>query len=355
MERKNILDVSWGTIFKVFVTVICLYFLYLIRDLIIWFIFGLVISILMEPLVILFSRRKVPHTVAVVIVYLLIFGLFGYLLYLAIPFFISEIQHFSEVFPNQLKEYLAEISPFLEKVGLEALGDFESMLENIEQYFQEMSRNAFSTIVTLFGGILATFFTISLSFFLSLEKGLMEKGLIIFFPKRYEEYLLGLWRRSKQKVTGWFLMRIIGVIFVGFSSYIIFKALDVGYPILLSAIGGVFDFVPILGPMVASVLIFAVVSVESIVKGIFVIVAFGIIQLIENTVVLPILAQKIIRVPPVLVLIALFIGGKLWGVLGAILLVPLIAILFEFIKDFLEEKKEEVFASRFPSEENVFD
>jgi predicted PurR-regulated permease PerM len=45
------------------------------------------------------------------------------------------------------------------------------------------------------------------------------------------------------------------------------------------------------------------------------------------------------------VLVALFIGGKLWGVLGAILLIPLVAILFEFLKDFLKEKKEELFSS----------
>ncbi|RKY22788.1 MAG: hypothetical protein DRP62_07175 [Planctomycetota bacterium] len=345
MEERNTLDISWRTIFKISGTVIFLYFMYLIREVIIWFIFALVISILMEPAISLFSKRRVPRTVAVVIVYLFIFGLLGYLLYLVTPFFISEIQHFSEVFPQQLEEYFHRVSPLFEKFGIEAFGNFEVFLENAKKSFQAIGSNAFSSIIALFGGVLATFFTISLSIFLSLEKGLMEKGLAIAFPKRYEKYLLGLWRKSKQKVTGWFLMRIVGVIFVGLSSYIIFRLLDVGYPVSLAAIGGIFDFVPILGPTIAAILIFAVVSVDSILKGVFVFIAFGIVQLIENTVLLPSLAKKIIRVPPALVLIALFIGGKFWGILGAILLVPLIAILFEFIKDFLEEKKEEVFSS----------
>jgi predicted PurR-regulated permease PerM len=45
--------------------------------------------------------------------------------------------------------------------------------------------------------------------------------------------------------------------------------------------------------------------------------------------------------PPVLVLISLIIGGKLLGILGAILVIPLAGILFEFIRDFLKKKKEE--------------
>ncbi|MCD6550057.1 AI-2E family transporter [bacterium] len=350
MENKSILDISWGTIFKISVTVIFLYFLYLIREIIIWFIFALVISILMEPAVGLLSRRKVPRVVAVVTVYALIFGLIGYFLYLVLPFFISEIQHFSEVFPQQLKGYFQRVSPLFSKFGIEAFENLDAFLQNVKKPFQEMGRNVFSSIISLFGGVLAAFFTISLSVFLSLEKDLMEKGLAVVFPKKYEEYLFNLWRRSKQKVTGWFLMRIIGVIFVGIASYISFQVLDVEYPVSLAAIGGIFDFVPIIGPSVAGILIFAVVSLDSLLKASFVLAVFGLIQVIENTIVLPVLARKMIKIPPVLVLVALFIGGKLWGVMGAILLVPLVAILFEFLKDFLSEKREEIFSS-YKSEE----
>lgn len=339
MNNKKILDISWGTIFKISITIVFLYFLYLIKELIIWFIFALVISILLEPVIGILTKKRVPRVVAVVSIYLFIFGILSYALYSALPFLISEIQNFSEIFPKQLPAYFEKISPMFKGLGVEAFENFETLLNTLKKPFEEMARNVFSALITLFGGIFAAFFTISLAIFLSLEKGLMEKGLAVFFPKEYENYLLNLWNKSKEKVTGWFLMRIIGVLFVGLSSYIAFRALGANYPVSLAVLAGLFDFIPIVGPLVAAILIFIVLSLDNFLMAIFVLIAFGLIQLIENTVLFPVLARKIIRISPVLILVALFIGGKLWGVLGAILLVPLVAILFEFFRDFLKKRR----------------
>ena len=49
---------------------------------------------------------------------------------------------------------------------------------------------------------------------------------------------------------------------------------------------------------------------------------------------------KIIGIPPVLVVIALIVGASLWGILGAFLAIPLAGVLFEFLKEFLQRKKE---------------
>lgn len=341
-ESSNFLDISWGTIFKISIALIFIYFLYLISDLIIWFIFALVLSILLEPAIELLTKRRIPHLFAVVIIYFFIFGILGYAFYITLPFFISEIRDLSAGLPQQIPIFFEKISPMFKQLGIDAFESVDVFLANFQRPLEEMARNVFNFLTIIFGGIVAAFFTIGMAFFLSLEKGLMEKGLILFFPKKYENYLLSLWNKSKEKVIGWFLMRVIGVIFVGLSSYITFKILNVNYPVSLAAIGGIFDFVPIIGPLVASVLIFIVVALDNFLKAIFVLAVFTLIQLIENTVLLPALSRKMINVPPIIVLIGLFIGGKLWGMLGAVILVPLVAILFEFLKDFLRENKEEM-------------
>ena len=343
LSPSKILDISWGTIFKISATIIFLYFIFLLKDVIIWFLFALVISILFEPAVSLLTKRKVPRVAAVALVYSFVFGVFSYVTYMALPFLVSEIQNFSQIFPQQLPGYFEKISPLLKGMGLEAFESFDSFLESLKQPFEEMTRSVFGTVVALLGGFFASFFTISMAFFLSLEKSLMEKGLALFSPKKYEEYFLGLWNRSKEKVVGWFLMRIIGVIFVGLSSFIAFKMLEVNYPVSLAALIGVLDFIPVIGPLVATIFIVIVVSTDSFLKAVLVLAALAIIQLIENGVLLPALSRRMIKVPPVIVLVGLFIGGHLWGVLGAILAVPLFAILFEFIRDFLKERREKLF------------
>jgi predicted PurR-regulated permease PerM len=128
---------------------------------------------------------------------------------------------------------------------------------------------------------------------------------------------------------------------VGLSSYFAFSLLDVEYPISLALMAGILDFVPIIGPFFAGIIAFMLVSMDSFLKAVFMIVAFTLIQGIENGLLLPILSKRIIQVSPLVVLFALFVGGKFWGVMGAILIVPLAAILMDFLRDYLEKRKYE--------------
>lgn len=342
-SKKQLLDISWGTIFKIIVAAASLYFLFLIKELIIWFLFALIISIILEPVIKFLVKRKIPRSVSTIFVYFFIFSIACFFIYLTVPFFITEIQSFSKILAVEIPNYFEKVSPVLRDSGIETFENFETFINNFQEPLKKMSGNVFNTFIAFFGGILATFFTISLAIFLSLEKKLMEKGLALFFPKKYENYLLNLWNRSKNKVTGWFLTRILSVVFVGILSYLAFVALKVDYPVSFAIFIGAFDFIPIIGPLIAAIFICAAISMDSLLKAAFVLIVLALIQIIENNVLMPVLTGKIVKISPALVLIALFIGGELWGILGAVLLVPLVAMLFEFLKDFLSEKKEELF------------
>ena len=86
-------------------------------------------------------------------------------------------------------------------------------------------------------------------------------------------------------------------------------------------------------------------ALDSWLKAALILAVFIIIQQIEGNILTPILTKKFIGLPPVLVLISLMIGGKLWGILGAILAIPLAGIVFEFTRDFLKKRKETEFPS----------
>ena len=65
------------------------------------------------------------------------------------------------------------------------------------------------------------------------------------------------------------------------------------------------------------------------------------IQILENNVVSPLLMKKFLDLPPVLVLISLLVGGTIFGILGMIFVVPVFGIVYEFLKEFLERKREQ--------------
>ena len=337
MNGSRVLDISWGTIFKIAFIALLFYMIYLIRDILVLSVFALIISILFNPVIDFLQKRKIPRVAAVIIVYIGVFGLISLFIYLLASLFIVEIQKFSQVFPD----YFEKISPPLKAIGIKAFEDIESFIELINKSLETMAASFLGAMAAIFGGIFSTIYVVTIAIFISLEEKGVERALTILFPKKYETYILNLWGRCQQKVSGWFLSRILASIFVGVASYLAFWAFRVNYPLTLGLLAGVLNFVPVIGPLITGVLIFIIISLNNPIMAILSLVVFAVIQQIENNILTPLLTKRFVELSPILVLVSLVIGGKLLGVLGAILAIPLAGIIFEFLKDFLKSKKEE--------------
>jgi len=127
--------------------------------------------------------------------------------------------------------------------------------------------------------------------------------------------------------------------FVGVLTYFVLRVFNVNYAFILSLLVAIFDFVPMIGPILGGLIVTAIVALSSPIQALFVLIAFVIIQILESNLLLPLLFKKFIGIPPSLVLISLVVGGKLWGILGAILIIPLAGIIFEVLNDYLERSK----------------
>ncbi|MFH1462670.1 MAG: AI-2E family transporter [bacterium] len=337
MDGERVLDVSWATILKISLAFVCFYIIYLVRDILIWFIFALIISVLFNPAVNLLQKLKIPRVLSVISIYVFIFGILGLIIYWMAPMFITEIQQFSQLFP----QYFEKIAPPLRGLGIEAFESMESFTQALGQMLQKASSDILSALAIFFGGLGSTIFVLSIALFLSLEEKGMEKIVGLLSPKRYESYVLSLWEKSQAKVSGWFGSRILTSLFVGVAVYIALSLFNVKYSLSLALLSGVLDFIPVLGPIVAGVVAFVFVALDSWLKAIFVLITFILIQQIEGNIISPVLTKKFVGLPPALVLVSLAIGAKLAGILGAVLVIPLAGILFEFLRDFLKKRKEE--------------
>jgi len=337
MNQEKILDISWAAIAKISIAVLALYLLFLIKDILIWFLFALIISVLFNPTINFLHKRRVPRVLAASFVYVLVFGGLGLFLYSTALIFIDEIKAFSDAFPK----YFEQLSPALTGVGVRAFANTEAFLQATSNTVQQMGANIFNALFIVFGGIFSTLFVVSVAFFISLEGGAVERGLALLFPKRHESMVFSMWGRAQKRVSNWFLTRVLASVFVGLASYISFFLFAINYPISLAMLAGVLNFIPIVGPILTGFLIFVVVVLDSPVMALVVVAAFTLIQQIESNILTPWLSKKFVGVSPVLVLLALAIGGKLWGVLGAFLAVPLFGIIAEFGKEYLERRREE--------------
>ena len=332
-----VLDISWKTIFKMVITGFSLYLIFLLKDVLVLIIFALIISILFNPAIEFLQRYKIPRILAAVLIYVGMFGILGVFVYLTLPVFISELKQFSQFFP----QYFEKLAPPLKGLGLETFNNFDTFVNSLGEMAVKASSSIFSAVSIIFGGIFSTIVIFTIALFLSFEEKAFERMVGIFSPKRYEAYILDLWHRSQVKVSAWFGSKILTALFIGILTFAACKILAVKYAISFAFIGGIFNIIPFFGPIVSGAIIFVFTALDSLTKAIFILVVFILLQQIEGNIITPILTRKFVGIPAVLVLIALLAGSQLWGILGAILAIPLAGVIFEFLRDFLKKKKEE--------------
>ncbi len=336
-SEKNILDISWGAILKIFLSLIVVYLLYQVADVLVWFIFALIISILFNPVVDFLKKFRIPRGISVISIYFIVFGLIALFVSIAIPNLYMEIKRFSLLLP----EYIEKVAPFLQYIGVDGFQTLDELVEVLKESSEEIRTGLFSTLSVLFGGISATFFIITMAIFLSLEGNGIEKAIKLLVSEDQANNALSIWRKCRTQVSRWFLVRVLACLFVGTSTYLVFSLFGINYALVFAIIGGLFNFIPFAGPAIAGLIFFAIAFLESPTQAFFVITSFMIIQAIEGSIISPSLSKKIMGVSPVLVLIAIVVGGSLWGILGAFLAIPLLGILFESFKVFLEKRKKD--------------
>ena len=331
--QERTLDISWGTIVKLSLAALLIYVIFLTKDILVWLLFGVIISVIFDPVIDAMERLRVPRVLATLGLYLLVFGIIAFIIYGTAPLFINEIKRFSSLVP----QYFETLSPSLTGLGFEAFSDTNALIEASIKGIEKFASNFFSALFAIFGGILSTLFVVSIAIFLSLERKGIERAIILLFPRSMEALALDVWAKSQKKVSAWFISRILGSILVG-GALLLFNA---PYPFSLSLLSGVTNFIPIIGPLFAGAVIVFFLALESLPKALFVAIALLLIQQIEGNILTPLLTRKFIGLSPVLVLIAVAIGGTLWGILGALFAIPIAGILFEFLRDFLKKRKEE--------------
>ncbi len=336
-------NLSWSAVTKFLTAVILLYVIFIIKDIIIWFLFALIISVLFNYVIDLLEKKRIPRLLSATFLYLGFLALLGFFVYATAPLLLDEIQDFIKYFPQYVKKVAPTLHQFGININLRSVSNADAFMNMVQMGLTKASGSVSNALFTLFGGVASTLMVFALAFFMSWEGMFVERIVHALAPVKHTEYLLGLWRRARKKISAWFITRIIGAVFIGLATYLILSIFNVKYAFILSLIAGLADLVPFVGPAVSGLLMFAITALTSLWQAVFVIAAVVITQQLENHVLLPFLFKKFAGLSPVLVLIALAIGAKLWGVAGAILAMPLAGVIYEIVRDYLtrEHHKEQ--------------
>jgi predicted PurR-regulated permease PerM len=213
------------------------------------------------------------------------------------------------------------------------------LAERLEVFLREHASTFFAAGSSLLGGALSFGFVIVISFYLAVQENGITTFLRIVTPLKHEAYVVGLWTRSQQKIGRWLQGQIILALLVGALVYLGLTILGVQYALVLALVSALFELIPYFGPIMAAIPGVALALVQSPILGLWVLLLYVLVQQLENHLIYPIVVRKTVGLPPLLVIIALLVGGKLGGFFGFVLAVPVMAALVEYLNDVVEQKR----------------
>jgi predicted PurR-regulated permease PerM len=337
-KEIEMIDITWRAIFKVLAAIILFGIVYLLRDVIVWAILALFISILFNPLIDILEQKKIKRVFATIIVYISFLLVSILIMFIIVPPLVTETQYFSSNF----SQYFNMVPAYLSQMGLDSFEGIYSLNASLNQSLIKVSSNIFGVFASLFGSLFAGLTIFVLSIFMSLEEKEIINGLKLVSPKEFEKEVLNRWERSQHHVVAWFGSRVLACICVTIMTFLMCVFLKIKFALALALLAGVLNMVPMVGPIISSVVIAAFALAVSLPKLIIAVIFLIIIQQIESNVLMPIFTKKLSGLPSVLVLISILVGGVLGGIVGAVLAIPMAGIIFEGLKDYFNHKKKTI-------------
>ncbi|MEK7669365.1 MAG: AI-2E family transporter [Patescibacteria group bacterium] len=346
-RSNKIIQVSSGTIIKAILIVLIAASFYYLRDILLVVLLAIIIASAIEPGTQWFLRHRVPRILSVLFMYsaavMVLVGTFYFLflpllnqsadLLSSLPGYLGELQVWN---PLQDAKFL---SPNSAVEGFSKNFSLAQIVEQISTTISSLSNGFFSTASTIFGGVLSFLLVIVLSFYLSVESDGVSNFLRIVTPAKNEKYVLGLWKRSQHKIGLWMQGQIVLAIIVAMLVFLGLTLLRVENALLLAVLAGMFEIIPIFGPILAAIPAVTLALVTNgMTSAVLVIGLYIIIQQFENQLIYPMVVRKIVGVPPLVSILALIIGYKLAGFVGLLISVPLATMLIEFLNDVEKNK-----------------
>lgn len=337
-NNKIQFDITWSTLWKVFIFVGLILILYLSRYAFGMLFAGIVISLGLDPIVDYFERRGVHRVLGALLTFIVLISLFVATIWFIIPVIISEIGSFFSQINNAIEQLL----------GLELFT--ESAIEDITTNLVEAASILTSpgvitgAVSAVFSNLILVVSTVVISFYLLIEKNGTERMIRIVLPRSHEEPVLSVFSRFKEKIRVWLAAQlaisvIVGTL-VGLGLLILnwILPIQIRYILLIALLAALFEIVPIVGPILSGAIAFLVTVPTDFTLGLFVLGLFFIVQQIESNVLTPTIMRKAMRIHPILVLVALIAGGHTAGFIGILLAVP-VALLAQEIFNYVAEHR----------------
>ena len=297
---------------------------------------SLLLQLLLKPAVDFMEARRMPRTVAsaiAIIAFILVLAALASIISRSV---LPSFQRFVAELPT-IGQSLQQL-PFLSDTDF-IQDEFVNILDRLRSVGADLLRASLSFILVAFGKVIDFVIIIFVSFYL-LKDGLTIKlWLADLFPDTARRRVLRLFDTLLIALRVYICSQLVMCFITGLVVFAYFKLMGLPYASVFALLSGISEFIPVLGPTVASAL--GIIMTASAARELTVQTALFYVALtqVNHNVVYPALVGKSLHLHPVAVILGVVFGGELLGAAGMFLAVPFIVIIKIVITDIYRDRR----------------
>jgi len=295
-------------------------------------ILSILLSILLNPLVVRFEGRGLNRTAAVVLVMAVITVAVAGSLILLAPVISHELKTLSDLLKNEtpatllnkLKLLLNQHLPWLQNMGI-----ITQIMGRSEKFIYSLLNQSIQLLPSIIPVAIALVLIPFMTFFLLKDGRRLKKSFIQVLPNRYFEMAISLIHKIDCQLGSYIRGQMLVSLCIGILAITALAILKVPYFFLIGTAAGLANMIPYFGPIVGAIpaVILNVIDKGAIRAAFPVIAAFLLIRFIDDTLVSPNILGHSMHIHPLLVIIVIFTGGEMFGIMGLLLCIPVTGII----------------------------
>ena len=324
--------VMWATLVLVFVA-LGFWLLYRFNQVVFILFIAIVIGTVIRPVVAWLHRRGLPRIAGVILVYLVLLALLISFVLLLFPLIVEQgttiaaavpgyYQNLREWMGNDPNQWIVRLSEFLPTTL--------PGLEPIQQTGQQMLASAGQALGYVASAAKVIFIATAillLAFHWTLDGPRTIRSLLLLLPKDQRESISELISAMETKVGSYIAGQGLLCLVIGILALVAYLLIGLPNAFVLALVAGVLEAVPMIGPLLGAIPAALVALSIAPIKLVWVIVATVIIQQLENSLLVPRVMRKAVGVNPFVSLLAIFALSSLFGIAGALMAIPIAAII----------------------------
>lgn len=303
--------------------------LYIGKSILVPIVFATILAILLHPVVKFFVRLKINRVLSIIITMLLtVVILFGIVLLMS-----GQISKFTETWPILVEKFdlitndiITWISTYFD-IDPQKINDW---ITKTTGEIANISTAAIGQTLVIFGSLIVVLFLIPVYIFLILfYQPILREFIRRLFSASDPGQVNGIVTQTRVVIQRYLVGLVIEAVIVAILDASALLILGIDYAILLGVIAAVLNVIPYIGGLIAVALpmVIAIATKDSAWYAFYVMIAYYIIQLIDNNFIVPYIVASKVKINALFSIIVVFVGNALWGVPGMFLSIPMLAII----------------------------